>query len=86
MTKEPPRKLSVEDLYKGTEEGAAVMKVTVSFNGVDQGHATAYDLDAGTLERIVTDEDGKPVLDPLGLELLRETVHGKVEVRWKENA
>lgn len=59
--------------------------ISVSLDGVEVGNRCyAYDRVAGTVECYVMDGDHFKLCDgPNGIEGVRETLHGRVDVCWK---
>ena len=76
----PPRRLSVHDVGYDPALGS---RLCVLLDGVSQdGRCEAYDIDAGTVIRCKLDEQGYIYAEDD--EVARETVSGKVEVKWRE--
>lgn len=60
------------------------MRTEILFDGQPASKVISYDCEAGTLTRFVTDAVGKIQLNEGRADARRETLSGKVEVRWKE--
>lgn len=56
----------------------------ILLNGAVVSQVISYDCEAGTVERYVTDESGRLVLDSAREEALRETLTGTVTARWRD--
>lgn len=74
-----PRRLSVSDPGFDSEMGR---RLDVLLNGTVRDQVIAYDMDARTITRYVTDERGNIVV--AGDEAKRETLTGDVAVRWRD--
>lgn len=55
-------------------------RLDIYLDDVKQDEVVAYDVDAGAIRRNVLGTDGKPQLNATRDAVLRETVHGKVEI------
>ncbi|NML88746.1 hypothetical protein HHL26_06650 [Sphingobium sp. TB-6] len=73
-----PMRLSVDDHDFYRSVGT---RLVVYLDGAAQDGVTAYDIEAGTVERYVRDAEGRPV--GWHNELLRETVQGVVTVGFR---
>ncbi len=78
----PPRRYSVGDADYDPAIGA---RLEVFLDGVARGEVVAYDIDARTLTRHATDEQGNVIIDRAVNALKCETLTGDVAVVWKES-
>lgn len=58
-------------------------RLLVKLDGKPQTRVLAYDADAGTVTRIVTNEDGVMQIDHEADAVKRETLTGHVTVEWR---
>ena len=72
-----PRRLSVHDKDFDFEQAKHWV---IRLDGVEQRKVVSFDMDAGEMTRLVTDENGNPQLNESKDEVLTETVHGQVTV------
>jgi homogentisate 1,2-dioxygenase len=80
----PPRRYSVEQDVQKPDALRIGRFIEIVLDEKRQDHVISYDVDAGTVDRFVTDADGRVVLNAKGDEIRVETLHGAVEVRWKD--
>jgi hypothetical protein len=85
---DPPRQMAIDRDHPHfhPQWKAIGPAIDILLDGVPAKGVLAYDCDAGTIERFVYDADGIIAIDPERAELQAETVHGRVEVRWRETA
>lgn len=74
-----PRRLSVDDFYNRRYPDL-YRRVKVFLDGKEIQKVRCYDMDAGSVTRLVVDEEGKVQRTPQGYEVLEETLYGKVTV------
>lgn len=80
MSEDPPRRHSVADLEVSGLRG----RLLVRLDGVEVGKVRAYDCDAGTVTKMVTDAEGRPLRNAERTNVLEETLSGTVTVEWKD--
>jgi hypothetical protein len=73
-----PRQLTVEEMLKDPVLREMAPRLEIRLDGVKQVQCTAYDIDAGSITRMVLDDKGKLVID--GEDAKLETLNGRVEV------
>lgn len=81
-----PNRYSVDEDRKRPDDARIGPKLEVFLDGSPVTNCISFDVEAGVIERIQTDADGKILVDWAAGEAKRETLRGHVEVRWRENA
>jgi hypothetical protein len=81
-----PVRLSVDDVSNGVVTWEVASRIDVFLDGVKQPKAVAYDIEAGTVTRLLVDAKGNLLIDWVAGEVRRETLTGKVEVKLSEDA
>ena len=61
----------------------AIHNISIFLDGEQQRDVIAFDVKAGTLVKNKRDERGNPALTKSKRLFATQTIHGKVEVRWK---
>lgn len=85
MSQCPPARYSTAEDIERPEWAKIAHKLKITLDGLPAYRVLAYDVEAGTLTRLVVDRKGRALLDPRKPhQFLTQTVHGKVEVEWKE--
>jgi hypothetical protein len=83
---EPPRAYDVEQDIELPFEQRVGPLFDIFLDGVKVTKVTRFDADKGIVERYQTDESGLVILNKARDAACRETLHGKVETRWREKA
>lgn len=84
MTDAPPRSYDVDHDVKLLDEYRIGRLFDVYLDGRPLTRVIRFNADERWVERFLTDEEGKVVLDRVAREAKRETLHGHVETRWRE--
>ena len=78
----PPRRYSVVLASSAPEWQSPRLRIYL--DGAEVSHVSEYDCDAGTVERLVTDEQGRFKVDAEGRAVERELMRGNVTVEWND--
>ena len=76
----PPRQLSVDN-----REHRRWPNLAVYLNGERQNYVMAYDIDAGTITKHATDDQGRLIREPDRRQIEREVLTGQVTVALQPN-
>lgn len=79
-----PRKMAVDEMMTDVELYRIGMRAEMRLDGQVIGRLTRWDMDAGEVERFVTDERSVIMLDEATGEIKREVLTGKVEVTLRD--